>query len=148
MQLGNHNTFGAVDDEGASGGHVGNHAEIDVLINGLEVLVILVGAGESQLGLERHAEGEAALNAFLNAVARGVDIIVKEFKDEIVSRVGDGEVLGEHLVKAFVLPVVGVGFQLEEVFEGLELNIEEVGIFVRFLDGREVDSFSSCCQGI
>ena len=148
VQLGHHDTLGAVDHEGASRGHVRDHAEIDILVNGLEVLVVVVGAGEAQLGLERHAEGEASFDALRDAVPGGINIVVEEFEDEIVSRVGDGEVLGENLVEAFVLPVVGIGLELEEVFEGLELNIEEVRIFERFLDGREVDSFSSCCQGI
>ena len=148
VQLGNHNTLCAVDHEGAAGGHVGNHAQIDILIDGLKIFVILVGARKSQLGLERNAVGKAAFDALGNAVPGRIDIVIEKFEDEIVSCVGDGEVFGENLVQPFVLPVVGVGFQLEEILERLKLNIQKIRIFERLFDRREIDSFSSCCQGI
>ena len=148
MQLRHHNTFSAVDHKSATGRHIGDHTQIDVLVNGLKIFVIVVRAGESQFGFERHAEGEAAFDALGNAIARGIDVIVEKFEHEIISRVGDGEVFREDPVKSFVLPIVGVGLQLEEVLERLQLNIEEVRIFERFLDGREADSFGCCCQGI
>ena len=119
-----------------------------VLINGLKVFIILVRARKSQFGFERHAEGQATFDALLDAVARSVDVIVEKFEDEIVSRVGDGEVFRENLVQAFILPIVRIGLQLEEVFKRLKLNIQKIRIFERFFDRREVDSFGSCCQGI
>ena len=148
MQLRHHNTFGTVDHKSTTGRHIGDHTQIDVLVNGFKIFVIVVCARKPQFGLERHAEGKAAFDALFDAIARGIDIIVEKFKHEIVSRVGDGEVFRENPVEAFVLPIVGVGLQLEEILERLQLDIEEVRILEGCLDGREVDSFGSCCQGI
>ena len=141
-------SFGTVDNKRAVVSHVRDVAQEHFLNLHIEIDMLGVRAVEFQFCLERHTVGKTAFQTFSDGVARGVDVIIEEFEDEIVSRVSDGEIFLENLEEAFVLTVVGIGFQLEEILERLQLNIEEVGIFERFLNGREVDSFCSCCQGI
>ena len=110
--------------------------------DGLKVFVFLVVAGKLQLSLEGNAISESTFDALLNAVAGSVDVVVKKFESKVASCVGDGEVFGENLVEAFVLSVVRIGLQLEEILERLKLNIQKIRIFERLLDGREAYSFS------
>ena len=142
MQLGDHNAFGSVDDESTARRHIRDHAEIHVLHDGLKIFVFLVVAGKLQLSLEGNAISESTFDALLDAVTGSVDVVVKKFESKIASCVGDGEVFGENLVKAFVFPVVRIGLQLEEILERLKLNIQKIRIFERLLDGREAYSFS------
>ena len=80
-------------------------------------------------------------------VSEKYDIIIQEFEFEIVSRIGDGEILFEDFEQAFVQTVVGVGLNLEEIPEGLNLNIEEVRVF-KLSDRREIDYCGFFfCQG-
>ena len=117
VQLADHDTFGAVDDERALLGHVRDGTEIDVLNHRGEILVVRVGAVELQLGLQRHAVGEATLQALRDAVLRRVDVIVQELEDEIVARVSDGEVLGKHLVETLLLTFLRRYVELKEIPE-------------------------------
>ena len=118
----------SVDHERAARGHVRNGAEVHVLHDGLEVLVLGVGTVEFEFGLQRNAVGQAPLDALFDAVARGIDEVVEELQHELVARVRDGEVLIEHLEETLALPVLRLGLQLEELAEGAELNVEEVRI--------------------
>ena len=148
MQLGYHDTFGTVDHESASGRHVRDHAKIDILDDGLEILMFLIVARKPELGFQRNAVGESAFDALGDAVARCINIIVEKLECEIASCVGDREILSKDLVKALVFPVVRVGLQLEEILERLKLDVEEIRVVKRFPDGREANSFSCfCCQG-
>ena len=104
--------------------------------------MFLVVAGKAELCLEGNAIGESTFDALLDAVARGVDVVVKKFESKVASCVGDGEVFGEDLVEALVLTVVRIGLQLEEILERLKLNIQKIRVFERLLDGREAYSFS------
>jgi hypothetical protein len=128
VQLAHDHTLGAVHDERALRGHVRDLAQIDVLHDGLEILVLWIGAVELQLGLQRHAVGKAALDAFVDAVARGIDEIIEELQHELVAGVRDGEILHEHLVEAFAFAVLREGLDLEELLEALQLDVEEIGI--------------------
>ena len=104
--------------------------------------MIRVGAIQFQLSLQRYAIGETTLQALVDGVAGRVDIVIQELKNEVITRVGDREILGEDFVEAFVFPVVRIGFQLEEILERLKLNIQKIRIFERLLNGREAYSFS------
>ena len=96
--------------------------------NGLKVLVFWVGAIKLELGLQWNTVGQTTLNALCNAVSRWVDEIVKEFQHELVSRVRDREILIEHLKKALCIAVLRLGFKLEELAEGPELDVEKIRI--------------------
>ena len=128
MQLVDDDPLGAVHHEGTARGHVGDGAQVDVLHDGLEVLVLGVGAVQLQLGLQRDAVGQAALDALFDAVAGRVNEVIQELEHELVARVGDREVLIEHLEEALGFTVLRLGLQLEELAEGAELNVEEVRI--------------------
>ena len=104
--------------------------------------MFLIITGKLQLSLERNALGQTTLDALLDAIAGGVDVVIKKFESKIASCVCDGEVFGKDLVEAFVFSVVGIGLQLEEILERLKLNVQKIRIFERLLDRREADSFS------
>ena len=108
-----------------------------MLLEGLEIFVFGVFATQLHLGFQRHTVGQAALDALLDAVAGRIYIIIQEFEFEIVSRIGDGEILLENLVQAFVKTVVGIGLDLEEIFERLNLDVEEIRVF-KFSYRREI----------
>ena len=59
VQLAHDHALGAVHHERAFGGHVGDLAQVYVLYNGLEILVLRIGAIKLQLGLQRNTVGEA-----------------------------------------------------------------------------------------
>ena len=128
MELRNHNALGAVDYESALLGHIGNRAEEHVLNHGGEILVVGVGAIQLKLGFEGNAVGLTAFQTLLDGVARGIDVIVEEFKHEVVAGVGDREIFGKHLVKTFVVPLFRGSVELKEVAERLKLDLEEIGV--------------------
>ena len=130
-------TFCTIDDKRAFRGHVWNHAQIDVLLEGLEIFVLWVFAAEFHLGFEWYTVGETTFDALLDGVAWRIDIVIQEFKFEIVSRICDGEILFEDFVEAFVQAVVWIGLNLEEVFERLDLNVEKVRV-IKFAYRREI----------
>ena len=107
VQLTHYDTLGAIDDEGAVGRHVRDGTEEHVLNDGVEILVVRVGAVELQLSLQRHSVGQTTLQTLFDTVTRRVDVIVEELENEIVARVRDGEVLGENFVQAVVLAQFG-----------------------------------------
>jgi hypothetical protein len=65
--------------------------------------MIGVGAIQLQLSLQGYAIGKTTLQALVNGVTGRVDIVIQELKDEVITRVGDREVLGEHLIQTVVL---------------------------------------------
>ncbi len=97
MQLRNHNSLSAIDDESTSFGHIGNSTEVDVLNDGIKILMLRVGAIEFQLSLQGNAECQSAFNTFFNCVAWGVDIIIEEFENKIISCVGNGKIFRKDL---------------------------------------------------
>ena len=101
--------FGAVDNERAARSHIGNGAEVNVLNHRIEVLVFGIGTIQFQFRLQRYAVRESALEALVHAVTGRIDIVVDELQYEIIPRIGNREVLHEHLVQPFVLAVLGCG---------------------------------------
>lgn len=128
MELRNHYTLGTIDDESSLGCHVGYHTQINRLFNSLEIFILRIITRQFQLGFQRHAVSQATLDTLLNGVARRVDVIVQELESEIAPRIRDGEILLEDLEEAFVEPVVGIGLDLEEILERLQLYIQKIGI--------------------
>ena len=118
-----------------------------MLLEGLEIFVLGVFAAQLHLGLQRDAIGQAALDALLDGIAGRIDIIIQEFEFEIVTRVRDGEILLEDFEEAFVQTVVGVGLNLEEILERLDLDIEEIRV-IKFSYRREINYCGFFfCQG-
>ena len=140
VQLGDDDAFGSVDHERARRGHVRDGSQVHVLHDGLEVLVIRIGAVQFQAGLQRYAVGQSAFDALLDGVARRIDEIVNKLQYKLVSRVCYGEVLAESLVESFVFSFVRFGFELEEIPERFDLDVQKIGIVDRILHRGKADS--------
>ena len=93
VQLRHDNALGAIYHKCAVGCHVGDGAKENVLYHRAEILMVGVGAIQLQLSLQRNAIRQATLQALVDGVARRVDVIIEELKNEIVASVGDREVL-------------------------------------------------------
>ena len=119
VQLRNHDTLGTIDDERSVGRHVRNGAEEYVLNHCTKVLVVGISAIQFQLSLQGYAIGKSALQALVDSVAGRVDIVIQELKDEVITCIGDREVLSEHLIQTVVLAFLRRSVQLQEVFERL-----------------------------
>ena len=128
MELGHYDALGTVDDEGSGRRHVRDVAQIYVLNLGLEVLVLGVAAGKAEFCLERHFVGVASLKTFLDGKSWGIEEIINEFELVTVPRILDGENLLEDIVQALVAPVLRWSVHLEEVAEGLQLDLKQVRI--------------------
>jgi hypothetical protein len=144
VQLGNDNTFGAVNDEGTVVGHVRDGTEVNVLDNSVEVFVIRIGAVQFEFRFERHRVCESSFQALFDGVTRRVDIVVEKFEDEAVAWVNDREILGKNLIETFVISLFWRRVELEEVMERLELNLQEVGVRKWILYRREIDTRFVC----
>ena len=90
-----------------------------VLNHRTEILMIRVSAIQFQLSLQGHTIGQTTLQTLVNGVARRVDIVIQELKNEIITRVGDREILGEYLIQTVILAFLRRSVQLQEVLERL-----------------------------
>ena len=147
VQLRHDHTLGAVDDEGAAGGHVGDHAQIDILDDGLEVLMLDIVAGELEFRLQGDAECQASFQAFIHGVAGGVDGVIQELKDVTASRIRDGEIFSKRAVQTLVVAAFGIRVYLEELLERLELDIQKVRIGHRSRGCKAYSVIIISCQG-
>ncbi|CDC97774.1 uncharacterized protein BN576_00509 [Alistipes sp. CAG:268] len=117
VQLGYDDTLRTVDDERTAFGHIGNRTEVHVLHDDAEILVLVVRTIELQLGFQRDAVRQTALEALLDRIARRVDIVVDKLQNEVVPGIRDGEILLKHLVQPLVLTIFGRGVHLEKIPE-------------------------------
>ena len=128
VKLRHHDTFRTIDNESTLLGHVGNRAEIHILYDGCEILMVGISAIELQLCLEGHTVSLTTLQTLFYGVTRRVDIIIEEFKHKVVSSVCNREVFCKHLVESLVVPLLGWSVELQEVLERLQLHLKEIGI--------------------
>ena len=147
VQLRHDDALGAVDDERAALGHVGDRPEIDILHDHAEILVLVVRAIEFEFRLQGYAVRETALQTLFDRVAGRIDIVVDEFQYEIVPGIRDGEILLKHLVQPLVLTVLGRGIHLEEVTERFELYLQQIRVGHPIFHRREADSLLCFCCG-
>jgi hypothetical protein len=140
VQLGNDNTFGAVNDEGTIVGHVRDGTEVNVLDNSVEVFVIRIGAVQFEFCFERHRVSESSFQALFDGVTRRVDIVVEKFEDEAIAWVNDREILGKNLIETFVISLFWRRVELEEVVERLKLYLQEVRVRKGVLYRRKIDT--------
>ena len=124
--------LGTVDHECAARSHVGDVAQVHVLHLGVEILVLRVGARKAEFCLQRNTVRQASLKTFLNRILRRIDKVVDELQLVAVPHILDGEYFLENLVQTFVLPAFRSGFKLEEILEGLQLNLEQIRVFQYF----------------
>ena len=76
MELRHNNALGTVYNEGSAGRHVGYGSEVHILNNGIEVLVLGIGAVELELGLKKKKKSKPSIKAFLNGVAGWINKVV------------------------------------------------------------------------
>ena len=112
MQLRYDNTLRSIDDERTVVRHVRYRAKKHVLNKCAKVLMVRVGTIQLHLRLEGYAVSQPALQALVNSITRRVDVVIQELKNEIVSRVGDREILGEYLIQTVILAFFGRCVQL------------------------------------
>ena len=99
-----------------------------------------IGAIQFHLGLQGYAVGKSALETFVNGIAWRVDKVVEELQHEVITRIGNGEVLCKYFIQAVVLALLGRRVQLQEVSERLELHVKEIRIRHGILDACKVNS--------
>ena len=145
VQLRNDDAFGTVNDERTPFGHIGNRPEIDILNHDVEILVFGIGAGKFEFGFQRHAVGQTAFQTLLDGIARRVDIVVDELKNEIVPSVGNREILLKNLVQPLILTILGCRVHLEKVPERFELYLQQIRVGDPILYCRK--AYSLLCFG-
>ena len=98
-QLGNNNTLGAVDDEGAATSHLREIAHKDVLLFDFARLKV----DEAHVHEQRSLIGNVLLLAFVNAVLRFAKVMCAKFNAKSLSIVLDGSHVSKSLLNAFRL---------------------------------------------
>ena len=98
VQLGNDNALGTVDNKGTGGGHVRDGTQINVLDNGVKILVVRVCAIKLEFGLEGHTVRKAAFQTLLNGIAGRINIIIQKLQHEIITCVRNREVLAKYFI--------------------------------------------------
>lgn len=147
MQLGDNHALSTVDDKGAAGGHIRNHAQIDVLNAGFKILMLLVRAGEFQFCFQGDAVGQTSFQTLVHGIARALNGVVEELEDEGASGIRDREVLGEGAVQALVLTTLSIGVYLKELLERLELNVQKIRKLNRSGGCKTYSLIFILCQG-
>ena len=71
------------------------------------------------LGLKGYAVCQSALKTLIYGITRRIDIVIQELKNEIISRIGDREILREYLIQTVILAFFRRSVQLQEVPERL-----------------------------
>jgi hypothetical protein len=132
VKLRNDNSLGTVDDKRTCGSHVRDVPKVDVLHAGVKVLVLRVRAGKAEFCLQRNIVGKSSLKTLLNCVLGRIDEVVYEGEFIVVPRVLNRENFLENLIQSLAAAAVRSGFQLEEVLERLELNLQKVRVFQNF----------------
>ena len=137
VHLGDDDALGAVDDEGAVGGHERHVAHVDVLL--LDVLDRLrLGVGidfehdEAQRHLQRRRIGHAALLAFVDVELRLLEFVAHEFEHRLAGEIGDREHRLEHRLQAVIHTAAGGFLHLQELIVAFALNLDEVRHFGHF----------------
>ncbi len=81
---------------------------------------------QTQFRLQGYCVSKSSFHAFLNGVAGRIDEIIKKLKDENVSGIGNREIFLKHTEQSFNISFIRSCFQLEEFFERLNLDVEQV----------------------
>ena len=103
VKLCDNNTLGTIYDKCAVACHIRNCTEEDILRDSIELFMIRISTVEFHSCLQGYAICQSSLETLINSVAWRVDIVIQELKHEIVTSIGNREVLGEHLIKTVVL---------------------------------------------
>ncbi len=139
VQLADDHALGAVDDERAAVRHGGQVAQVDVLLDGVDVRVaVLRLLREAQLGLHRDGVRQAAFLALRDRVLRLLDVILDELQEEVLPGIGHGEVHLEDGLQPLVPAARGLNVRLQEALPGLQLDVQQV---------RRIDDVRNLSEG-
>jgi hypothetical protein len=70
--------------------------------------MLRIGAVQFEFGFQRNAVCKAEFYALIDGIARRIYEVVEELQNEVIARIGDGEVLSEYFEEPFVTPVFGL----------------------------------------
>ena len=125
-QLGDDDALGAVDDEGAGLGHVGQVAEEQLLLFGFVGFLAEQADGDAQFA----GVVEVALAALVRGlVGRDVAVVLEVELHAVAGEVGDRGHFAEEFAQALI----------EEPLVGVAQQVDQVGQLVRFGQARVVD---------
>ena len=151
VHLGDDDTLGPVDDEGAVRSHERHVAHIDILL--LDVFDRL-GAGilvdfehdQTQRHLEWRRIGHAALLTFIYVIFWRLEFIADEFQHGLTSEVADRENRPEDGLQAFTGPTARRFLDLQELIVRFFLNFDEIRHFRDFCDlaKKLTNPFATC----
>jgi hypothetical protein len=77
--------------------------------------------------------GQPAIQTLFDRVAWRIDEVIEKLENEVVPCIRNREVLCKYFEETFILTVFRSCFELEEILELLNLNIEEIRIVNRQL---------------
>ena len=100
--------------------------------------MIRISAIKFQLSLQRHTVSLATLQTLLYRVTGRVDVIIQEFKNEIVPGVRNREILCKNLVETLVISFFRRSVKLKEIFKRLQLHLEKIGVRQRIFHRCEI----------
>ena len=101
--------------------------------------MLRIGARKAEFRLQRNAVRDPSVKTLLDRVLRRIDEIIYKLEFIVVPCILDRENLLENLIQPLVLSVLGGGFELEEILEGFQLNLQKIRV-VQDFGLCEVDS--------
>src|SRR5690606_26698998 len=130
VKLGYDDALGTIDHERAALRHVGQVAQIDLLLDGLFclILILILAAGKTQLGLEGHRVRESLRYAFLYRMLGSIQTIVDELQHVALAAILDREMLLEDSLQPDVFTLFRRDIVLNKVAEGFKLYVEKVRV--------------------
>ena len=112
MKLRNNNTLSTINHESTIIGHIWDSTKEHILNKCTEILMIRISTIQFHLSLQRYTICKTTLQTLINRIARRVDIVIQELKNEIVTCIGNREVLREHLIQTVILAFLRRSIQL------------------------------------
>src|SRR5688572_7711283 len=68
-------------------------------------------------------------------------MVINKFEDKIFAGIRNWEILGKNFEKTFFCSIFGSSFQLKEVAERLQLNIQKIRVIYNRYNGSEINPF-------
>ena len=91
VQLRNNNALSTVDDECTVISHVRDCTQEYILDKSTEILMVRIRTIQLHLSLQRYAICKPSLQTLIDRIARRVNIVIQELKNEIITSIGEGK---------------------------------------------------------
>src|SRR6476620_11742418 len=108
--------------------------------------MLFIVTAQAKLGFQGNSIGQSTLHTLFDGVTGRVNKIIKKLQYENVTGVRDREVFLEHTEQTLYVSFVRSGFELEKLFEGLNLNRKEIRRIGNISNFAEVDPLIRCCR--